>query len=426
MINRRKPQVRVVGRFLTLAVGVLSLGTPTIRAAEPLGSEAEIQTYPTADPACPSSSEISRLLSTASQSMQEEQFDAVVALLRPAPLAACDARIGLLLGAALEGSGKSAEEQLILEQAHERWPSNHSVAASLARRYWLVGQPQKAANALASVSVTSATPLQELELRAEVYLAVHQLGPAQAAAEAAYRKSPSTDTLLLLANIIQTQGRAQDALTLLESRRKENAASAPFLITIAEAEFDSELYAAAHQDLVEALALDPRSYQAHYLFANTLVQQTKAKEAVLEYEMAIQIAPDKPRTYHQLALAKVILGDVNGARESLQQCVAADPKYAPAYTEIGKLLLQQGRYAEAVEPLQKAIEYGPTQEFPYYFLTRVYARLGQKQQSDEMLERYKAVETASRKHPTQVGSDDSSMTGQNTFSGPSHTSEQKP
>ncbi len=358
--------------------------------------------------------------------MQEEHFGAVVALLRTAPLPACDARFALLLGAALEGEGSSAEEQLVLEEAHQRWPSDHSVAASLARRYWLAGQAAKAAEALASVSVTSATPLQELELRAEVYLTVHQLASAQAAAEAAYRKSPATDTLLLLANIIQTQGRAHDALTLLESRRKENAASAAFLITIAETEFDSELYAAAHQDLVEALALDPRSYQAHYLLANTLVQQTKAKEAVSEYEMAIQIAPDKPRTYHQLALAKVMLGDVNGARESLEKCVATDPAYAPAYTEIGKLLLQQGRYAEAVEPLQKAIEYGPTQEFPYYFLTRVYARLGRKQESDEMLERYKAVKTANRKRPTRAASDDSPMAGQNTFSGSPHTPEPKP
>ncbi len=230
----------------------------------------------------------------------------------------------------------------------------------------------------------------------------------------------------MLANIIQTQGRAHDALTLLESRRKENQASAPFLITIAETEFDSQIYAAAHQDLAEALRLDPKSYQAHYLLANTLVQQTKAQEAVSEYEMAIQIAPGKPRTYHQLALAQVILGDVNGARESLQQCVAADSKYAPAYTELGKLLLQQGRYAEAVEPLQKAIEYGPTQEFPYYFLTRVYARLGQKQQSDEMLERYKSVKEANRKRPARTGRDDLPIAGRTAFSGLPHRSEPKP
>ncbi len=409
-----------------LAAGVLSLGSPAVRAVASPSSRSEIQTPPPTDLACPSPSEISRLLSAASLAMQQDQFGAVVTLLRPAPLAACDARIDLLLGAALEGSGNSVEEQLILEQAHQRWPFDHSVAASLARRYWLDGSASPAAEVLASVSITSATPLQELELRANVYLAVHQLAPALAAAQAAYRKSPSTETLLLLANILQTQGRANDALTLLESRRRENAASASFLITIAETEFDSELYAAAHRDLAEALTLNPKSYQAHYLLGNTLVQQTKAGDAVAEYEIAIQIAPEKPRTYYQLALAKVILGDVNGARESLQQCVTADPKYAPAYTEIGQLLLQQGRYAEAAEPLQKAIEYGPTQEFPYYFLTRVYARLGLKQQSDDMLQRYKAVKAANRKRPTRSESDDAPMAYQNAFSGSSHTLEPKP
>ncbi len=412
--------------YFVLAVGVLAVGAPTARAAKTPNSQPERQANSTAEPACPSSSEISGLLSTASASMQQGQFGAVISLLTPAPLAACDPRIDLLLGAAFEGSGDSKEEQLILEKAHQRWPSNHGLAASLARRFWLLGKPEEAAAALAPVGVEPTLPLQELELEADVYLAVHRLALAQAAAEYAYRKSQSTETLLLLANIIQTQGRAHDAHTLLESRRKKSLSSVPFLITIAETEFDCQLYPAARRDLVEALAFDPSSYQAHYLLANTLVQQAKAQEAVSEYETAIQIAPDKPRTYYQLALAKVIIGDVKGARESLGLCVAEDPSYAPAYTEIGELLLQEGRYAEAVEPLQKAIEYGPKQEFSYYLLTRVYARLGQKQQSDEMLERYKAAKAANLERPTRVESDDSSMVGQDAFRHPQHTGEPKP
>ena len=350
---------------------------------------------------CPSRSELDRLVSAASDLMQQEQFDAAVKVLQPEPLPKCDARVALLLGAAFEGSAHGADAQGILEQAHRQWPSNHSLAASLARSYWISGHPAQAAEALGSTRITPSTPLQELELRAEVYLAVHQLLLAQTAAEAAFRIHPSTETLLLLANTIQTQGRAQDALTLLAARRQENAASVPFLITIAESEFDSGIYAAAHDDLAHATAIDPRSYQAHYLFGNTLVQQRQIDAAMAEYQTAISIAPEKPRTYYHLALAKVIQGDVEGAKQSLTRALVADEQYAPAYTELGDLLMQQGRFAEAVEPLRKAIQYGPTQESPYYLLTRVYARLGQKTQSEDMLQRYQEVKAANHKRPVK-------------------------
>ncbi len=348
--------------------------------------------------------------------MQHEQFGAAVDLLQPAPLPKCDARIDLLLGAALEGSERSGEAQRVLEQAHRQWPMNHNLAASLARSDWLSNRPEEAAAALASTHITPNTPLQELELRAEVYLGVHQLLLAQSAAEAAYRGQPSTETLLLLANIIQAQGRAQDALNLLTPKRNENAASASFLITIAESEFDSGAFAAAHEDLARALNIDPASYQAHYLLGNTLVQQRQIDAAVAEYQAAITIAPEKPRTYYQLALVKVIQGDMNGVEQALAKAVAADERYAPAYTELGDLLMQQGRFAEAVEPLRKAIQYGPTQESPYYLLTRVYARLGQKQQSDAMLQRYKDVKAANHKRPTKAELQEGHRTDQSSSS----------
>ena len=386
---------------LALATGVLPVASaagqprfiPAVQASEKRAA------------GCPSPIEVDHVLSAASRAMQQERFDAAVNLLQPEPLPKCDARVDLLLGAALEGSGRGSEAQRILEQAHRQWPADHGLAASLARSYWLAGRPAQAAEALASTSITPGTPLEELELRAEVYLAVHQLILAQTAAEAAYHRHPSTETLLLLANIIQTQGRSQDALTLLAAKRAENATSVPFLITIAECEFDAGSFAAAHEDLARAAAIDPGSYQAHYLLGNTLVQQRQIDAAIAEYQAAITIAPEKPRTYYQLALAKVIQEDVEGAKQSLEQALAADEQYAPAYTELGDLLMQQGRFAEAIEPLHKAIQYGPTQESPYYLLTRVYARLGEKQQSDAMLQRYQEVKAANHKRPAKVEPD---------------------
>ncbi len=380
--------------FFALAAASLPQGMPMARVFPP-------GTGSTRKPVdvCPTSSLIEHTLSAATRFMQTEQYEAAAKILNTEHLRRCDPRIDLLLGAAYEGLGDSSNARLTLQQAHQHWPLDNSVASSLARNYWISGQAVQAAEALASTTANLNTPLQELDLRIEVFLFVHQLTFAQAAAELAYRNYPSSDTLLLLANVIQAQGRAQDALKMLEAKRRENTGSLYFLITIAEAEYDSGLYAEAEQDLVHASAIDIRSYQAHYLLGNTLVKRAKLDAAIAEYQTAIALAPDRPRTYYQLALAKVMQDDIDGAKQALSNAITVDERYAPAYTEMGELLMREGRYAEALEPLTKAVEYGPTLDSPYYLLTRVYSKLGRRRESDEMLHKYQEVNAASRNRP---------------------------
>ena len=341
--------------------------------------------------------------------MEHEQYEPAIQLLRAAPLPTCDPRVDLLLGAAFEGSGNLSQAEQVLRQARLRWPTNDTLATSLARCYLLSGQPANAAEALNSTAVSATTPLQELELRAEVYLAVHQLKLAQGAAELAYKTYPSEQPLLLLANVLQTQGRSGDVVLLLQSKRAQYGESLPFLITIAESEYDAGTYAVAKSDLEHAVEIDRRSYLAHYLLGNTLVKQTQTAAGIAEYRTAIELAPDKPRTYYQLALALVIQGDVPEAEHSLTQALAVDERYAPAYCEMGELLMQQGHFAEAVDPLLKAIDSSPSLEIAYYQLTRVYSRLGNKKESEEMLKRYLDVKAANRKRPAKQNAEEESV-----------------
>ncbi len=348
---------------------------------------------------CPTRASINGLLSTASQLMGQEQYRAAADALGTTFLD-CDPRVALLAAAAREGSGESAQAQRILIQANARWPADRGLAASLARSYWLAGDATHAAEALRLVSTNAGAPIQELELMAQVYLAVHQLARAQSAAVMAYHRAPEEATLLLLANILQLQGRAQDALRLLEGNRERSAGSVAFLITIAESEYDTGVYAKAHADLIRAIQLDPASYQAHYLLGNTFAKQSLTDEAISEYRKSIALAPSQPRTYYQLALAQVAQNKIEDAQQSLAAALQEDERYAPAYDEIGTLLFRQGKFADAVEPLKKAIQYGPTLESSYFLLTRVYYRLGQKQASDAMLQQYLEVKAANRGRPS--------------------------
>jgi tetratricopeptide (TPR) repeat protein len=328
--------------------------------------------------------------------MQQARYQDAAEALKPLSGLNCDARASLLLAAAFEAGGDMPQAEQTLQHAHSIWPSNNSIAASLARDYLGAGQVEKAAQALMHFQATASTPQQEMELAAVVYFAAHLLVSAQAVAEAAYKSYPSLHTLLMLANALQLQGRYPDVNHLLGDKRKAYADSPEFLITLAESESDASIFPAASQDLEHAISLDPKSYQAHYLLGNVMFRLNDADRAVAEYRLAIDLAPDQPRTYFQLALVLRSKQDQAGEERALEQALAADDHYAPAHCEMGRILLEQHRLTDAVTHLSSAIQDNPKSEEAYFLLARAYAGLGQKDKSEEMVKRLVVVRKANR------------------------------
>ncbi len=330
--------------------------------------------------------------------MQRDAFPEAVQILSPAN-SACDPRFGLLLAAALEGTGDAQKAESVLQQTHVAFPANPSVATSFARLLLLAGRAPEAADALRSSPTDASTPPQEAALRATVYIQVHDLHHAQQAAELAFHGDPSVESLTLLANVYQLEGRTEDALTLLAPHRTTFGASPAFLITAAECEFDSGRYEAAHDDLVHAVSLQPNSYQAHDLLGNTLAKQGHAAEAVAEYQSAIALSPGTPRTFYQLALAYLTLNNSAAAEEAVRRALAIDPHYAPAHLELAQLLLGANRLPEAIEQGNDAIRDNPSLEQAYFLLVRAYARAGNKGESQAMLAHLQAVREHNRQRP---------------------------
>ena len=118
--------------------------------------------------------------------------------------------------------------------------------------------------------------------------------------------------------------------------------------------------------------------------------------AIDEYRIAIELNSSQPRTYYQLALALGIKQDQAGEERALEQALAADGHYAPAHCEIGKILIDENRLADAVSHLNAAIQFNPRSEEAYYLLVRAYARLGEKDKSNAMVKRLIAVKKANR------------------------------
>ena len=380
--------------FAAIAAGCLSGGSAAKAAKGIQQATASLQSG--SDEKCPSHNDAEAALSKASELMSQSQYQAAAAVLQPVSGKDCDARISLLLAAATEGEGDTAKATTLLQHAHSVWPANNSIAASLAREYLASRELDKAVKALAQFHATAETPEQETEMATLVFLAAHQLAQAQTVAEAAYKYYPSVHTLLLLANTLQLQGRYPDVNRLLGSQREAYADSAEFFVTLAESEFDASFYPAAREDLQHAISLNPTMYQAHYLLGNVLSRLADLDGAVAEYHKAIELAPSQPRTYFQLALVLRSKQDPVGEQHILEQAIAADGNYSPAQCEMGALLLDQQRPADAVSYLTAAVQSNPHYEKAYLLLAKAYAKLGENDKRDQMVQRLQVIRDENR------------------------------
>jgi tetratricopeptide (TPR) repeat protein len=384
------PHMRLMGK-LTLLIA-LAVCTLAAGAVEGISVETAAQAHTDTTGNCLSQSDVEAALGNASAQMEQSQYADAAAILEPLSKKDCDARVSLLLAAAVEGQGNVAGATAILERAHAVWPTNDSIAASLAREYVQSSAVDKAAKALAHFHVTADMPEQEMQMAAVVYLAAHQLVPAQRVAEAAYKAYPSVHTLLLLANTLQMQGRYPDVNRLLGDKRETYADSPAFFITLAESEFDASNYPAAREDSRRAISLNSKLFQAHYILGNVLFKLDDGDGAIAEYHQAIDLAPNEPRSYFQLALVLKSQRNEAGEQQALEQTLSIDGHYAPAQCEMGRMLLETHRPADAVGHLTTAIQDNPRSEKAYYLLAQAYAQLGEKDKSDQMVTRLLAVQ----------------------------------
>lgn len=85
------------------------------------------------------------------------------------------------------------------------------------------------------------------------------------------------------------------------------------------------------------------------------------------------------------------------AETHLRRAATLDPTFADAFLQLGILLSDERRFAEAIPALRRATELAPDRAQAYYRLSQAYLRTGQKalgQQALETFERLKAREPA--------------------------------
>ena len=138
---------------------------------------------------------------------------------------------------------------------------------------------------------------------------------------------------------------ASDALAeaiRLEPRRKE------FHLIKAKADQFRNARADAIAAARKAIEVDP-NYAEAYAFLGGLIGYSKGQsgEAISALRTAIKLNPKLLAAYETLGEILVYTKDEKGAEEAFRQGIAADPKRMVGRFDLGRLLVKQGRIAEA-------------------------------------------------------------------------------
>jgi tetratricopeptide (TPR) repeat protein len=89
-----------------------------------------------------------------------------------------------------------------------------------------------------------------------------------------------------------------------------------------------------------ALLVDPRNPRLRFLRGVILTETQQPQAASDIFRSMIRDFPELPEPYNNLAVIQAAAGDLDGARQSLEQSIIALPSYAMARENLGDLYLQ--------------------------------------------------------------------------------------
>ncbi len=104
------------------------------------------------------------------------------------------------------------------------------------------------------------------------------------------------------------------------------------------------------------LLMKPNDFETLSILADMYFEAGRYVDAFQTYDKALAVNPDCADCYNDRGLSLFYIGDPTSALESFDKAIAIDPGFVHAWLSKGYVLISEGRYEEAVAPLNKVKE----------------------------------------------------------------------
>lgn len=109
-------------------------------------------------------------------------------------------------------------------------------------------------------------------------------------------------------------------------------------------------------------------------------------EAQHNFELATKVRPGFTRAYNNLGVARMRLGDMEGAGQAYLKAIETDPESDAAYHNLGNLRLRQGDVDAALAAYDQALEHRKRNPYLHYHRGLALFRLGRLEEAEKSFE----------------------------------------
>lgn len=121
----------------------------------------------------------------------------------------------------------------------------------------------------------------------------------------------------------------------------------------------------------KAIAVNPNHVEARTLLGYVELEvRGDAGAAIREYTKVIELRPDLPEAYSNLAVAQKKQGELDQAIANLNKALERKADYAAAITTRGGIYAEQGKWSEARRDFEQALKLNPKDDGALYGLAQ--------------------------------------------------------
>lgn len=218
-------------------------------------------------------------------------------------------------------------------------------------------------------------------LASRVYDGLDDPARAVAQAQAALELDPNNESHhLQLAQVFLARNTPQPAYEILSEAQPLFPDSLLIRLGKGLALKELQRYEEAEKELLECLRRNPSFGLALDTLGTVYVHTKRYEDAARAAERYLKDNPQDFRGYYYLAAGRDGLKlDPKETEKILRQAIQLKPDFAASHALLGKVLLEDGRTAEAAAALEQATRLRPDYSPAHYHLATAYRRLGRRQ-----------------------------------------------
>jgi tetratricopeptide (TPR) repeat protein len=185
---------------------------------------------------------------------------------------------------------------------------------------------------------------------------------------------------------------ASEAVTALSENASDSARMQQIL---GEAGMTQDDFPGAIDHFRRAVSIDQKLPGIHYELGLAILTNSQSgaarQEAQHEFQTELQDDPTDFNSEFQLGEIAILDSDWPLANQHYTRALSLRPDFADAKVGLGKVLMRQGKPADAIPQLLDAIQLEPENEAAHYRLARAYRAVGRVQEADTEARRFQTL-----------------------------------